>query len=119
LRQHGLVNGLDLVREGANAGEAHGELVVVSVGQANPGGLDQQAQPFRIRGLDRRQRFPIRAEECRRFCGRDNRLFESAVGQPDPALVTGRAISTQGPDVLEQDRDIEVPRQRDLPSDLG
>ena len=53
LRQHPLVNGLDLVRERADAGKADGELAVVGVGEANAGGLDQQLQVGWLNQADR------------------------------------------------------------------
>ena len=48
LRQHLAINGFDLVRQGADTGEADRELAVVGVGEANARGFDQEPESFGI-----------------------------------------------------------------------
>ena len=48
LAQHAVVDGLQLVGQGINAGHADGELRVVGVGQADAGGLRRQAEAGRV-----------------------------------------------------------------------
>jgi hypothetical protein len=49
---------------------------------------------------------------------RDDHLFERTVWQPDAAFIPRGAITPERPHTLEDDWDVEVPRQGDLPPDL-
>ena len=117
LRQHPLVDGLDLVRQRADARQADGELPVVHVGQANPSRLDQETETI---GIDRsRGSGPRRSDpgEGLSFFDRDYRLVESAVGEPHPAFVAQRAVAPQSAYFFEENRYIEMPREGDSLAD--
>ena len=127
LRQHLAVDRFDLVRQGADAGEADRELAVVGVGEADSGGLDQEPQLLRVRGRGGRgllRALSGRGDRCgngrgngRSLLGGDDRLLERAVGQPDAAFVAGGAVRAERPHVLQYDGRVEVPRQGDPASD--
>ena len=119
LRQHLAVDRFDLVRQGADAGEADRELAVVGMSEADTGGLDQEPQPFRVRGRGGRGLLRVLSgrEDGRGdrhgLLGGDDRLLERAVGQPDAAFVAGGAVRAERPHVLQSDGHVEVPRQGD------
>src|SRR5258708_7499155 len=56
LRQHLHIHCFDLVRQGADTRKTHGKLPIVSVGQADTGGLDEQTQLFCVCRPDCRRR---------------------------------------------------------------
>ena len=86
LRQHPEVDGLDLVGERPDAGEAHREMPVVGVGEADAGGLDEQPQALGLNRLDGGGQFRLLAEDGGRLVAGQNRLIRRAVGQAHPAL---------------------------------
>ena len=119
LRQHLQVDRFDLVREGADAGQADRELAVVGVGEANAGGLHEEPQPVRVRGPRRFllcRRF--RPEDRRRLVGRDHRLLDRAVGQANTALEPGGSVRAQRSHVVQDDGHVEVPGEGHPAPDL-
>ena len=109
LREHLEINSFDLVGQRADAGQAHGKLAVVSVGQPDAGGLNKQAKFLRVG--QRRLRSScviISAEGVCFFSGNDG-FLQRAVSQPNATFV---AIG-QWPSVLQNHRSIEVPRKLD------
>ena len=86
LRQHPQVDGLDLVRQRADARQADGEVAVVRVGEADAGRLDDQAKAFGVDRLDRGRGLGLLAEDGGGFVARQNGLVRRAVGQADAAL---------------------------------
>ena len=110
LRQHLQIDRLDLVGQGANARQADRKLAVVGVGETNTSRLDQESQPFRIRGLHRYFLFLFRTENGSGLLGGYDRLLECAIGQSNSALITGRPVRTEGSGILQDDRYVEVSR---------
>ena len=112
LRQHPQIHGLDLVRQRADAREADGEVAVVRVGEADAGGLDEQAEALGIDGLDRGGCF---------VCWPKTVAASSRRGWPRPASRRtgghGTRIRPQGAHGLQDHRLGEVARQVDASAD--
>jgi len=85
LREHPHVDRLDLVRQRADARQAHCELAVVRVGQPDARRLDEQTQ---LLGVDRGRcgLHHRRGEEAAYFVSAENRLIQLAVRQADADL---------------------------------
>ena len=120
LRQHLAVDRFDLVRQGADTGEADRELAIVGVSEADACGLDQKPQLFRVRGPCRRGLFRTRSGGAhgRGLLGGNDRLLQRAAGQSDAAFVAGGAVCAERPHVLQDDGYVEMPRQGNPASDL-
>ena len=86
LRQHPQVDGLDLVRQRADARQADGEVAVVRVGKADAGGLDEQPEALGVDGLDRGRGLGLLAEDGGGLVARKDGLVRRAIGQADAAL---------------------------------
>ena len=76
LRQHLLVDGLDLVRQRADARQADGELAVVGVGQPDAGRLDEEAQALGIDRANGRHGFRLVFQESADVLFGEHRLIE-------------------------------------------
>ena len=113
LRQHLPIDRLDLVRQGADARQADGELPVVGIGQTDAGGLHQQAQLLGIRRRVRRVRPWLDVQQGTEIVVRQHGLVERAGRQPDAQL---RARPERAC-VLDGHRLREVARQRDAETD--
>ena len=86
LGQHPQVDGLDLVRQRADAGQADGEVAVVGVGEADAGGLDEQADALGVDRLDGCRSLRLLPEDGLGFVAGKDRLVRRSVGQADAAL---------------------------------
>ena len=113
LWQHLLINRLDLVRQGADARQADGELAVVGVGQTDAGGLHQQAKLLGVRRGTCRLRLRLDLQQGSEVVAGQHSLVERPGCQPDAQL---RARPERAC-VLDGHRFREVARQRDPETD--
>ena len=89
LRQHLHVDRLDLVRQGADAGKADGELAVVRVGEADAGRLDQQTELLSVGGVDCTRGHDRLPNQSRSLFEREYCLVWRAVRESNTAFVAG------------------------------
>ena len=113
LGQHPQVDGLDLVRQRADARQADGEVAVVRVGEADAGRLDEQAEALGIDGLDRGRGLGLLAEDV----AASSRERMASSGVPSDRRTRHSKPSPKGADGLQDHRLGEVPRQVDASAD--
>ena len=102
-------HGLDLVGQRPDAREAHGEVAVVGVGEADAGGLDEQASLLGIGRDNAGMRFSSMAQERLGLRSGENGLVQGAIAQPHPAFVS----HADRADRFEHDGIGEVTGERD------
>ena len=93
LRQHLEVDRLDLVRQGADAGEADGELAVVGVGKADAGGLHQEPELLPIGRVDPCRSGRLLVQNPLKIVGGSDRFIEFATGEANADLPRRRRVA--------------------------
>ncbi len=83
LRQHFEVDGFDLVRQRADARQAHGKMPVVGVGQADAGGFDQQPELLGVSRPEYLWLAWLSFQQSGDIIARENGFVEMATRKPD------------------------------------
>ncbi len=109
LRQHLQVDGLDLMRQRADAREAHREPAVVGVGETDARGFHEQPHGFGVCRGRRPALVRVGREQGRKVFARQYRLVELAVHLPDAQL----GANAQRTGAHDGDRVDEVSGQHD------
>jgi hypothetical protein len=109
LRKHAQVDRLDLVRQGADAGQTDREVPVVRVGESDAGRFHEQTDALRIDGLDGGRSLGLLAEDVSCLIAGKDGLVRRAILESDTTLEP----VAQGAHGFQNHRVGEVPRQID------